>query len=151
MSELYVNKKYILKVCQLLYSQFIRNNKFSISDLDSQHETYETIFSHIQKTMGHEDADEVDFIYACFYENVNKWGDKILTISPEQIDLPKLKEMRGIRTYYATVVYDEYYSRKTYIPIMLEYMIDEYIINEDYVDTDVVDTWDYDTKIEIKE
>jgi len=101
--------------------------------------------------MGHEDADEVDFIYACFYENVNKWGDKILTISPEQIDLPKLKEMRGIRTYYATVVYDEYYSRKTYIPIMLEYMIDEYIINEDYVDTDVVDTWDYDTKIEIKE
>jgi hypothetical protein len=151
MTELNVNKKYILKVCQLLYSQFIRNNKFSISDLDSQHETYETIFKFIQKTMGHEDADEVDFIYACFYENVNKWGDKILTISPEQIDLPKLKEMRGIRTYYATVVYDEYYSRKTYIPIMLEYMIDEYIINEDYVDTDVVDTWDYDTKIEIKE
>ena len=151
MSKLNVNKKYILKVCQLLYSQFIRNNKFSISDLDSQHETYETIFRRIQNTMGHEDANEVDFIYACFYENVNKWGDKILTISPEQIDLPKLKEMRGIRTFYATVVYDEYYSRKTYIPIMLEYMIDEYIINEDYVDTDVVDTWDYDTKIEIKE
>ena len=151
MSKLNVNKKYILKVCQLLYSQFIRNNKFSISDLDSQHETYETIFSHIQKTMGHEDADEVDFIYACFYENVNKWGDKILTISPEQIDLPKLKEMEGIRTYFATVRFDEYYSHKTYMPIMLEYMIDEYIINEDHVDTDIFDTWDYETRIEVKE
>ena len=151
MTKLNVNKKYILKVCQLLYSQFIRNNKFSISDLDSQHETYETIFSHIQKTMGHEDADEVDFIYACFYENVNKWGDKILTISPEQIDLPKLKEMEGIRTYFATVRFDEYYSHKTYMPIMLEYMIDEYIINEDHVDTDIFDTWDYETRIEVKE
>jgi hypothetical protein len=151
MTKLNVNKKYILKVCQLLYSQFIRNNEFSISDLDSQHETYETIFSHIQKTMGHEDADEVDFIYACFYENVNKWGDKILTISPEQIDLPKLKEMEGIRTYFATVRFDEYYSHKTYIPIMLEYMIDEYIINEDHVDTDIFDTWDYETRIEVKE
>jgi len=151
MSKLNVNKKYILKVCQLLYSQFIRNNEFSISDLDSQHETYETIFSHIQKTMGHEDADEVDFIYACFYENVNKWGDKILTISPEQIDLPKLKEMEGIRTYFATVRFDEYYSHKTYMPIMLEYMIDEYIINEDHVDTDIFDTWDYETRIEVKE
>jgi len=151
MTKLNVNKKYILKVCQLLYSQFIRNNEFSISDLDSQHETYETIFSHIQKTMGHEDADEVDFIYACFYENVNKWGDKILTISPEQIDLPKLKEMEGIRTYFATVRFDEYYSHKTYMPIMLEYMIDEYIINEDHVDTDIFDTWDYETRIEVKE
>jgi hypothetical protein len=151
MSKLNVNKKYILKVCQLLYSQFIRNNKFSISDLDSQHETYETIFRHIQDTMGHKDENEVDFIYACFYENVNKWGNKILTISPEQIDLPKLKEMRGIRTYYATVRYDEYYSHKTYIPIMLEYMIDEYIINEDHVDTDIFDTWDYETRIEVKE
>ena len=151
MSKLNVNKKYILKVCQLLYSQFIRNNKFSISDLDSQHETYETIFRHIQDTMGHKDENEVDFIYACFYENVNKWGDKILTISPEQIDISKLKEMRGIRTYYATVRYDEYYSHKTYIPIMLEYMIDEYIINEDHVDTDIFDTWDYETRIEVKE
>jgi len=151
MTELNVNKKYILKVCQLLYSQFIHNNKFSISDLDSQHGTYETIFRHIQDTMGHEDADEVDFIYACFYENVNKWGDKILTISPEQIDISKLKEMRGIRTYYATVRYDEYYSHKTYIPIMLEYMIDEYIINEDNIETDVIDSWDHTTIIEIKE
>ena len=151
MSKLNVNKKYILKACQLLYSQFIRNNKFSISDLDSQHETYETIFRHIQDTMGHKDENEVDFIYACFYENVNKWGDKILTISPEQIDISKLKEMRGIRTYYATVRYDEYYSHKTYIPIMLEYMIDEYIINEDHVDTDIFDTWDYETRIEVKE
>ena len=151
MTKLNVNKKYILKVCQLLYSQFIRNNEFSISDLDSQHETYETIFSHIQKTMGHEDADEVDFIYACFYENVNKWGDKILTISPEQIDLPKLKEMRGIRTYYATVRYDEYYSHKTYMPIMLNYMVEEYQIDEDNIETDIIDTWDHETRIEIKE
>jgi len=151
MSKLNVNKKYILKVCQLLYSQFIRNNKFSISDLDSEHETYETIFRHIQDTMGHKDENEVDFIYACFYENVNKWGNKILTISPEQIDLPKLKEMRGIRTYYATVRYDEYYSHKTYMPIMLEYMVEEYQIDEDNIETDIIDTWDHTTKIEVKE
>jgi hypothetical protein len=151
MSELNVNKKYILKVCQLLYSQFIANNKYYLSDLYHDFYTYETIFKHIQKTIGHKDADEVDFIYACFYENVNKWGDKILTISPEQIDLPKLKEMKGIRSYFATVRYDEYYSHKTYMPIMLEYMVEEYIINEDNVETDVIDTWDYTTRIEVGE
>jgi len=151
MSELNVNKKYILKVCQLLYSQFIHNNRYNINDLKNDSNTYETIFKFIQKTMGHEDADEVDFIYACFYENVNKWGDKILTISPEQIDIPELKEMRGIRTYFATVRYDEYYSHKTYMPIMLEYMVEEYQIDEDNIETDVIDTWDYETRIEIKE
>lgn len=151
MTELNANKKYILKVCQLLYSQFIANNKSHIGDLYHDFYTYETIFKHIQKTMGHKDADEVDFIYACFYENVNKWGDKILTISPEQIDLPKLKEMRGIRTYFATVRYDEYYSHKTYMPIMLEYMVEEYIIDEDNVETDVIDTWDHTTRIEVGE
>jgi len=151
MSELNVNKKYILKVCQLLYSQFIHNNKVHIGDLYHDSHTYETVFIHIQDTMGHKDENEVDFLYTCFYENVNKWGDKILTISPEQIDLPKLKEMEGIRTYFATVRFDEYYSHKTYMPIMLEYMIDEYIINEDHVDTDIFDTWDYETRIEVKE
>jgi len=148
MTELNVNKKYILKVCQLLYSQFIHNNRYNINDLKNDSNTYETIFKFIQKTMGHEDADEVDFIYACFYENVNKWGDKILTISPEQIDIPELKEMRGVRTYFATVRFDEYYSHKTYIPIMLEYMVDEYIIDEDNVETDIIDSWDYTTRIE---
>jgi hypothetical protein len=151
MSELNVNKKYILKVCQLLYSQFIANNKSHLGDLYHDFYTYETISTHIQKTMGHKDADEVDFIYACFYENVNKWGDKILTISPEQIDLPKLKEMKGIRTYLATVRYVEYYLHKTYMPIMLEYMVEEYTIDEDNVETDVIDTWDHTTRIEVGE
>ena len=151
MKKLNDSKKYILKVCQLLYSQFISNNKFNISDLNTHYDIYETIFSHIKNSFGHENDDEVDFIYACFYENVNKWGNKILTISPEQIDLPKLKEMRGIRTYYATVRYDEYYSHKTYMPIMLEYMVEEYQIDEDNIETDIIDTWDYDTRIEIKE
>jgi hypothetical protein len=72
-------------------------------------------------------------------------------ISPEQIDISELKEMRGIRTYFAKVRYDEYYSHKTYLPIMLEFMVDEYIIDEDNVETDIIDTWDHDTIIEIKE
>jgi hypothetical protein len=151
MSELNVNKKYILKVCQLLYTQFIHNNRYNINDLKNDFDTYETVFSHIKNSFGHENYDEVDFIYACFYENVNKWGSKILMISPEQIDIPELKEMKGIRTYYATVRYDEYYSHKTYMPMMLQYMIDEYQIDEDHVDTDIIDTWDYETRIEVKE
>lgn len=151
MKELNVNKKYILKICQLLYSRFIHNNEFEPVALSDDYTVYEEIFSYIQKKMGHEDADEVDFIYACFYNNVIKWGDKILTISPEQIDFPKLTEMRGIRTYSATVRYDEYFSHKTYMPIMLEYMIEEFIIDEDNVETDVIDTWDHTTRIEVKE
>ena len=151
MKELNVNKKYILKVCQLLYSQFIVNNKSHIGDLYHDHGTYDTIYNHIKDTMGHKDESEIDFLYACFYENVNKWGSKILTISPEQIDIPELKEMRGIRTYFATVRYDEYYSHKTYMPIMLEYMVEEYIIDEDNVETDIIDTWDHTTRIEVGE
>ena len=151
MAELNVNKKYILKVCQLLYSQFIHNNRYNINDLKNNSNTYETIFLHIRDTMGHKDENEVDFLYACFYENVNKWGSKILMISPEQIDIPELKEMRGIRTYFATVRYDEYYSHKTYMPIMLDYMVEEYQIDEDVIETDVMDTWDHETIIEIKE
>ena len=151
MRELNVNRKYILKVCQLLYSQFIHNDKVNIGDLYHDSHTYETIFRHIQDTMGHKDGNEVDFLYACFYENVNKWGSKILMISPEQIDISELKEMRGIRTYFAKVRYDEYYSHKTYLPIMLEFMVDEYIIDEDNVETDIIDTWDHETRIEIKE
>jgi len=151
MSELNVNKKYILKVCQLLYSQFIHNNKVDIGDLYHDSQTYETIFSHIGNTMGHKDENEIDFLYSCFYENVNKWGSKILMISPEQIDVPELKEMRGIRTYLATVRFDEYYSYKTYMPIMLEYMVEEYGIDWDNIETDIIDTWDHVTRIEIEE
>ena len=65
MSELNVNKKYILKVCQLLYSQFIHNNKVDIGDLYHDSHTYEKIFIHIQDTMGHKDENEVDFLYTC--------------------------------------------------------------------------------------
>jgi hypothetical protein len=59
--------------------------------------------------------------------------------------------MKGIRSYFATVRYDEYYSHKTYMPIMLEYMVEEYIIDEDNVETDVIDTWDHTTRIEVGE
>jgi hypothetical protein len=52
MSELYVNKKYILKVCQLLYSYYIAKNRYRIGDLYHDYVTYETIFKDIQKNYG---------------------------------------------------------------------------------------------------
>ena len=70
-------------------------------------------------------------------------------ISPEQLILPEIKPFKGKRTYYAEVRFEEYYSMETYMPIMLENVIEQYQIDEDTVETDILDTWDHEVDIEI--
>lgn len=140
------NKKYIQKVCGVVYRQFIKKENIDINQMADYRPTYEYIFSFLQKSLGHND-DETDFLYACAYLNIAKWGDKILTINPEQITIVPKQKFKGARSYVARVRYDEYYSYETYMDIMLEYMIDEYQIDEDSIDTDIIDTWDHEIDI----
>ena len=140
------NKKYIQKVCGVVYRQFIKKENINIYEMADDKSTYEDIFSFLQKSLGHND-DETDFLYACAYVNIEKWGEKILLIEPEQITIIPKQKFKGTRSYVATVRYDEYYSYDTYMDIMLEYMIEEYQIDEDSVDTDIIDTWDHEINI----
>ena len=140
------NKKYIQKVCGVVYRQFIKKENINIYEMADDKSTYEDIFSFLQKSLGHND-DETDFLYACAYVNIEKWGEKVLLIEPEQITIIPKQKFKGTRSYVATVRYDEYYSYDTYMDIMLEYMIEEYQIDEDSVDTDIIDTWDHEINI----
>ena len=140
------NKKYIQKVCGVVYRQFIKKENMNIYEMADDRSTYEDIFSFLQKSFGHND-DETDFLYACAYVNIEKWGEKVLLIEPEQITIMPKQKFKGTRSYVATVRYDEYYSYDTYMDIMLEYMIEEYQIDEDSVDTDIIDTWDHEINI----
>ena len=140
------NKKYIQNVCGVVYRQFIKKENINIYEMADDRSTYEDIFSFLQKSFGHND-DETDFLYACAYVNIEKWGEKVLLIEPEQITIIPKQKFKGTSTYYANVRYDEYYSYDTYMDIMLEYMIEEYQIDEDSVDTDIIDTWDHEINI----
>jgi len=140
------NKKYIQKVCGVVYRQFIKKENIDIYQMADDRSIYEYIFSFLQKSFGHND-DETDFLYACAYVNIEKWGEKVLLIEPEQITIIPKQKFKGTRSYVATVRYDEYYSYDTYMDIMLEYMIEEYQIDEDSVDTDIIDTWDHEINI----
>lgn len=140
------NKKYIQKVCGVVYRQFIKKENINIYEMADDRSTYERIFSFLQKSLGHND-DEIDFLYACAYVNIEKWGEKVLLIEPEQITIIPKQKFKGTRSYGATVRYDEHYSYDTYMDIMLEYMIEEYQIDEDSVDTDIIDTWDHEINI----
>ena len=136
------NKKYIQKVCGVVYRQFIKKENIDIYEMADDRTIYEYIFSFLQKSFGHND-DETDFLYACAYVNIEKWGEKVLLIEPEQIDIIPKQKLRGTKTYHAKVRFDEYYSYDTYMDIMLEYMIEEYQIDYDSADTDIYDTWDH--------
>jgi hypothetical protein len=149
MAEIIGNKKYNLKICNILYRNFIHNNQFRVEDLYRNRRTYEIIFQYINESLSHNDWDVSDYLYACFYENVDIWGSRILMISPEQLILPEIKPFKGKRTYYAEVRFEEYYSMETYMPIMLENVIEQYQIDEDTVETDILDTWDHEVDIEI--
>lgn len=140
------NKKYIQKVCGVVYRQFIKNGKIDIFSMADDRSTYEEIFNFLSKSFGHDD-DGTDFLYACAYVNIQKWGQKVLLIESEQITIMPKQKFKGTKSYVATVRYDEYYSYDTYMDIMLEYMIEEYQIDEDSVDTDIIDTWDHEINI----
>ena len=101
----------------------------------------------IQDKLSHSDSEEVDFIYASFSRNWEMYGSSFPELYGEVIR-PEIKMYEGVRNYGASVIYNEYYHHSTYLPVMLEYMINEFQIDEDHVDTDIRDTWDHEISVE---
>jgi hypothetical protein len=141
---------YLKKIFKIIYNYIVGSDpNFDISDLFDDSNVYEDIYMFIQDKLSHTDSDEVDFIYASFSRNWEMYGSSFPEIYGEVIK-PELKMYEGVRNYGATVVYNEYYHHNTYLPVMLEYMINEYQIDEDNVETDIRDTWDHQININEK-
>ena len=141
MSILY-NEKYIQKVCGVVYRQLIKKENIDIYKMADDLGTYENIFGFLKKSFGH-DYGGTDFLYACAYVNIEKWGDKILTIDPEQITIVPKQEFKAQSTHYAQVRVDEYFTNDTYMDIMLEYDVRNFGIDPEDVERDTTDTWDW--------
>jgi hypothetical protein len=146
----HLTDNYLKKIFKIIYNYIVGSDpNFDISDLFDDSNVYEDIYMFIQDKLSHTDSDEVDFIYASFSRNWEMYGSSFPEIYGEVIK-PELKMYEGIRNYGATVVYNEYYHHNTYLPVMLEYMINEYQIDEDNVETDIRDTWDHQININEK-
>ncbi len=140
------NKKYIQKVCSLVYRQFIINEDISVDEMNEEMYIYDNIFNFLESSFGH-DTEGTDFLYACAYENIKKWGDKISSISPEQIVVASKQKFKGNSSYFESSIVREYYSHNTYMGIMLEYDIRNWNIDPDEEDRDVRDSWDWEVDI----
>jgi hypothetical protein len=146
----HLTDNYLKKIFKIIYNYIVGSDpNFDITDLFDDSNVYEDIYMFIQDKLSHTDSDEVDFIYASFSRNWEMYGSSFPEIYGEVIK-PELKMYEGIRNYGATVVYNEYYHHNTYLPVMLEYMINEYQIDEDNVETDIRDTWDHQININEK-
>ena len=146
----HLTDNYLKKIFKIIYNYIVGSDpNFDIADLFEDSNVYEDIYMFIQDKLSHTDSDEVDFIYASFSRNWEMYGSSFPEIYGEVIK-PELKMYEGVRNYGATVVYNEYYHHNTYLPVMLEYMINEYQIDEDNVETDIRDTWDHEITINEK-
>lgn len=146
----HLTDNYLKKIFKIIYNYIVGSDpNFDVTDLFDDSNVYEDIYMFIQDKLSHNDSDEVDFIYASFSRNWEMYGSSFPEIYGEVIK-PELKMYEGIRNYGATVVYNEYYHHNTYLPVMLEYMINEYQIDEDNVETDIRDTWDHQININEK-
>jgi hypothetical protein len=145
-----VSDDYLKKIFKIIY-KFAKSEfpRIEVSWLFDDASVYEDIFMFIQDKLSHSDSEEVDFIYASFSLNWEMYGSSFPEIYGEVVR-PKLTMYEGRKTYGADVVYNEFYHHRTYLPVMLEYMINEFQIDEDHVDTDIRDTWDHEISVEKK-
>jgi hypothetical protein len=142
MEELIKRKDYLLKMCQLLYKEFIMNENVYVDDLSTDPWLYERVFEFIDNKLGHKDTDISDFIYACFYENSNEYGEDIFNISSKDVIVPRLKKLKAKRSYMASVRFQEIYTFDSYMNVIMEYAINNYQIDYDDFTSDIHDTWD---------
>lgn len=140
-----MNKKILYRFIKLLFSEF--NQIYSVHDFYTNKMAYEEVFYFIQNDLGISDADEVDFIYASFYETLKNLNGNLSSFSENDVIIPIKNKYRGNKSYYATVHFEEEFIHDTYLPIILEYMIHEFQIDEDDVKTDIHDTWDQEVDI----
>ena len=140
------NKKYIQKVCSLVNRQLLQKENIDVAEMNEDISIYEDVFNFLRSSFGH-DLEDTDFLYACVYENIKKWGDKISSISPEQIVVVPKQKFKGHATYFESSIVDEYYSHDTYMDIMLEYEVRNWGIEPDDVEREPRDTWDWEIDI----
>ena len=141
---------YLKKIFKIIYNHIKGSDpSFINTDLFEDTSYYVEFSSFIQDKLSHTDSDEVDFIYASFSLNWEMYTSSFPEIYGEVIR-PEIKMYEGVRNYGASVIYNEYYHHSTYLPVMLEYMINEFQIDEDHVDTDIRDTWDQEISVEEK-
>ena len=139
-----MNKKILYRFIKLLFNEF---KIYSVDDFNGIKMVYEEVFNFIQNDLGISDADEVDFIYASFYETLKNLNGDLSSFSENDVIIPIKNKYQANKSYYANVHFVEKYTYNTYLPVILEYMIDEYQINEDDVKTDIHDTWDIEVDI----
>ena len=139
-----MNKKILYRLILVLNDSF---GDYSVDEYYSDRSVYEEVSVFIQNDLGFSDSDEVDFIYASLYETLKKLNGDLSNFSENDVVLPIKYKFRGERSYYATVRYNESFNYDTYLPVILEYMIDEYMIDGDNVETDIKDTWDHEIEI----
>jgi hypothetical protein len=137
------NKKYIQKVCGIVYRQLIVKENIDIFEMADNTNTYEYIFEFLSKSFGHA-YEDTDFLYACAYLNIQKWGDKILKINPEQITIVPKQTFKCHTTHYESARVDEFYTSNNYMDIMVEYDVKNWDIEPEETERDVTDTWDWD-------
>jgi hypothetical protein len=139
-----MNKKILYRLILLLNDTF---GDYSVDEYYSDRSVYGEVSVFIQNDLGFSDSDEVDFIYASFYETLKKLNGNLSNFSENDVVVPIKYKFRGERSYFAEVRYNEIYNYDTYLPVILEYMIDEYIIDEEKLETDIRDTWGHETEI----
>ena len=141
---------YLKKIFKIIYNHIKGSDpSFINTDLFEDTSYYVEFSSFIQDKLSHTDSDEVDFIYASFSLNWEMYTSSFPEIYGEVIR-PEIKTFEGVKRYGATVIFNEFYHQNTYLPIMLEYAINEYQIDEDNIESDVHDTWDHEITINEK-
>jgi len=141
---------YLKKIFKIIYNYIKEYDpSFINTDLFEETSVYEDIYTFIHDKLSHTEDDEVDFIYASFSLNWEMYTSSFPEIYGEVIR-PEIKMYEGVRNYGATVIYNEYFHHSTYLPIIVEYAIQEYQIDEDNVESDVHDTWDEEITINEK-
>jgi len=135
-----MNKKILYRFIKLIFSEFA--GEWEINDYFTDKTAYQEVFDFIQSGLGISDADQVDLIYASFCETLKHLNGNFSNFTENDVILPVLQKFRGERSYFATVLFKEFYDFETYLPVILEGLIESYAIDEDDVSTDIRETWD---------
>lgn len=140
-----MGKKILYKFIKILISEF--GDTYSVNDLYVEPDIYSTVFNFIYNDLAIDDIDKVDLIYSSFVETLIHLNGDYTDFNENDVIIPSKKIFNGEKSYYATVLYTEYYSHQTYLPAILHSLIIEYQIDEDNVEADIRDTWDEEVKI----
>ena len=140
-----MDKKILYRFIKLIFSEF--DGEWEINDYFTDKTAYQEVFDFVQSGLGISDADQIDLIYASFCETLKHLNGDFSNFTENDVILPVLQNFRGERSYLGTVQFTEIYDFETYLPVILEGLMDSYSLDEDRVNTDIIETWDHEIKI----